>query len=115
MQYSGKYSRRGPSRQMPYTERGRYPFCNMTEDTTFCANECDNSPMPREESVHLKNNGSDCCDHYHNEWCDRHFSLAMAYIYPQEFDDLYEADEALCHGTLFRDLDMPFYGTRKRC
>ena len=115
MQESGKYSRRGPSRQMPYTERGRYPFCNMTEDTTFCANDSDHPIISREENVLANNNASDCCAHDHNEWCDRRFSLAMAYVYPQEFDDLYEADEALCHGTLFRELDMPFYGARKRC
>ena len=42
-------------------------------------------------------------------------ALAMVYSPAQEFDDLYEADEALCHGTLFRELDMPFYGARKRC
>ena len=37
-------------------------------------------------------------------------ALAMAYLADQPFEDLYETPEALTHGTLFRQLDMPFHG-----
>lgn len=33
--------------------------------------------------------------------------LAMVYSPVQEFDDLYEAEEGLCRGTIFKELDMP--------
>jgi hypothetical protein len=39
-------------------------------------------------------------------------SLAMVYAPWQSFDHLYEPEEALCHGTLFQELDKPFYGGR---
>ena len=38
------------------------------------------------------------------------FPLAMAYIPMQRFENLYGLDEALCAGTLFKDLDKPFLG-----
>ena len=37
-------------------------------------------------------------------------SLAMAYVPVQQFRDLYDADYALQIGTIFRELDLPFYG-----
>lgn len=40
-------------------------------------------------------------------------SLAMAYVPYQSFDGLYEGGDALAHGTLFRALDLPFYGAKK--
>ena len=36
--------------------------------------------------------------------------LAMAYVPTQQWQDLYEAEEALHRGTLFRQLDLPFEG-----
>jgi len=42
-----------------------------------------------------------------------HVSLAMMYVPFQRFQNLYEPDKALTRGTLFADLDLPFYGTRK--
>lgn len=41
-------------------------------------------------------------------------SLAMAYVPYQPFDHLYDAGDALAHGTLFKTLDLPFYGARSR-
>ena len=41
-------------------------------------------------------------------------SLAMVYAPMQRFEELYEPDESLCHGTLFRQLDKPFWGGRCR-
>ena len=42
--------------------------------------------------------------------CVDDFPLAMAYIPMQRFENLYSIDEALCAGTLFKDLDKPFLG-----
>ena len=36
--------------------------------------------------------------------------LTMAYIPMQKFGDVYSEDEALIKGTLFPDIDKPFYG-----
>lgn len=42
-----------------------------------------------------------------------HFpSLAMVYGPVQYFDELYEINKALCRGTLFKKLDMPFEGAK---
>lgn len=38
--------------------------------------------------------------------------LAMVYSPEQMFGDLYDTDEAFVHGTIFRDLDFPFYPTK---
>ena len=38
--------------------------------------------------------------------------LAALYIPLQEFDDLYDEEAALAHGTLFRGLDLPFVGAK---
>ncbi|MBO5022987.1 MAG: spore coat associated protein CotJA [Clostridia bacterium] len=40
-------------------------------------------------------------------------SLAMVYSPCQEFENLYDTAEALCHGTLFSDLYKPFFGGKK--
>ena len=41
-------------------------------------------------------------------------ALAIAYVRWQEMGSRYEPEEALTHGTLFPDLDKPFYGRRAR-
>lgn len=38
-------------------------------------------------------------------------SLGMAYVPMQQFKDLYDTDYALQAGTIFQELDLPFYGT----
>ena len=42
-------------------------------------------------------------------------ALAIAYIRWQELEDVYEPMAALKNGTLFPDLNKPFYGRRARC
>ena len=37
-------------------------------------------------------------------------SLAMVYSPLQEFDHLYEPEAGLCAGTIFRELEKPFWG-----
>lgn len=40
-------------------------------------------------------------------------SLAMVYSPCQEFEGLYEGAAALAAGTIFRELEKPFYGARR--
>lgn len=48
-------------------------------------------------------------DDYHEDF-DR-FPLAMCYVPWQQFRNLFENDfEALCHGTLFKELNLDWYG-----
>lgn len=42
-------------------------------------------------------------------------SLAMAYVPNQEFKDLFEPCEALKHGTMFKELNLPFCCTGGKC
>ncbi len=41
----------------------------------------------------------------------RYPSLAMVYGPHQEFADLFDCKNALIKGTIFKDLDKPFYGS----
>ena len=43
------------------------------------------------------------------------FSLAMVYCPDQEWRELYTEDEVLSHGTLFKELDLPFYPACRSC
>ena len=36
--------------------------------------------------------------------------LAIVYSPYQPFENLYDEETALCRGTLFKDIDLPFYG-----
>ena len=40
-------------------------------------------------------------------------SLAMVYSPCQTFDGLYTPEVGLAHGTVFMELDKPFYGARR--
>ena len=42
-------------------------------------------------------------------------ALAIGYVRWQESGDVYEPEKALMRGTLFPDLDKPFYGRRGHC
>lgn len=41
-----------------------------------------------------------------------HRHLAMVYAPEQFFGDLYDTDDGFVHGTIFRELDFPFYPTK---
>jgi len=36
--------------------------------------------------------------------------LAMAYVPWQKWQNIYDAEKGFCNGTIFQDLDLPFYG-----
>ncbi len=40
-------------------------------------------------------------------------SLAMVYSPCQEFAGIYAPEEGLCRGTIFMELEKPFYGARR--
>ena len=40
-------------------------------------------------------------------------SLAMMYVPFQRFERLYDEEKALSRGTLFEELDLPFYGGKR--
>ena len=40
-------------------------------------------------------------------------SLAMMYVPYQRFEKLYDEEKALSRGTLFEELDLPFYGGKR--
>ncbi len=61
-----------------------------TEKPCVCPNQCTISVFPKEISV------------------------AMAYVPFQQWCDVYECDKALCQGTVFPVLDLPFMGVRQR-
>lgn len=41
-------------------------------------------------------------------------ALAIAYVQWQQLGNVYEPEEGYSHGTIFPDLDKPFYGRRAR-
>ncbi len=36
--------------------------------------------------------------------------LAMAYVPWQKWQNIYDAEKGFCSGTIFQDLNLPFYG-----
>ena len=46
--------------------------------------------------------------------CINAFPPVMAYVPMQSFRNLYDPESALCHGTIFRELDLPFFGACQR-
>lgn len=77
----------------PCKEHPATPSC--PSDKPPCAPAC---PLPT------------CCP---TEWGLYGYPLATVYVPMQEFCRIYDTDTALSRGTLFRDLDKPFYG--KHC
>ena len=93
----------------------------------------DSCPLPRAEQAGGEQGNADCgcgCDQSHSHACGEmqneignpypcgpngvtERSLAMVYAPIQPWRNVYEPQIALSRGTMFRELDMPFYGDRK--
>ena len=43
---------------------------------------------------------------------DNYLPLAMAYVPPQSFSDIYDPETALERGTIFKKLDLPYLGRK---
>lgn len=66
------------------------------EQSIFCIDQAPENPIfPDESSFPAK------------------ISLAMMYVPYQRFEKLYDEEKALSRGTLFEELDMPFYGGKR--
>ena len=50
------------------------------------------------------------CNMGRHSWGLENYPLAMVYSPLQKFCDLYDLDDALESGTLFKELDLPFKG-----
>ena len=80
-----------------------------------------NPPAPGEGRRPMNNGGCGCCEGGGNNGdrggidCLGGLSLAMVYSPCQEFEDLYDHNEGLRRGTIFRALDKPFSGRRGGC
>lgn len=53
-----------------------------------------------------------CSCSQENPYIRNEFPVAMAYVPWQKFSKVYEPDKALEAGTIFPELDKPFYGSR---
>ena len=87
--------------------------CGCERDSRSVENECGACRESRE------NNNAGCpsmcrCENTARAEDYGCTGLSIAFVPEQEFDELNDAEEALCRGTLFRKLDMPFYGQKRR-
>lgn len=72
-----------------FSEQDSVADCTEPAVIPKCINDdfCVASPMPRNNGV-----------------------LAMAFVDMQPLDSVYPEEKAFCNGTLFPNLNMPFYG-----
>lgn len=54
------------------------------------------------------------CDKYDDKCIDK-LPLAMAYVPFQKWKNVYDASAGLQAGTIFKDLELPFYGYKNMC
>lgn len=70
-----------------------------------------------EEPVGVKfdlQNNEESVETFRKENSFENFPLAMAYVPVQQFRQLYDTSEALQNGTLFKELNLPFFGYLKK-
>lgn len=94
-----------------------------------CSNNCTNSTMNRVYGNSFRNysgrnmsdkpygrtsHSHDTCNHimHDHETSMDNFPLGMAYVPWQTWKNIYEPDKALQRGTIFEELDKPFYGSQ---
>lgn len=95
--YSGQFG--NPRRRTPPS----IPETKHPARETFLSRS-DLSPTDRNEYNGTHSEGS------HHSGDQSHRSLAMVYSPIQRFSALYDEETALARGTLFSELDLPFYG-----
>lgn len=87
-------------------------FLNTEEETLtpehMPAAETAAEPMA-ETSARMKNTPSPC-----NLSVTDTLPVGMVYAVSQTYRELYTPEQALCNGTLFRELDLPFHGGMTR-
>ena len=90
-----------------------------SENSRMSGCGCGISRESRENGGNSRSNGCGCgnsssdMDNDCRNSCLRGNSLAMVYSPCQRFENIYDTTEGLCRGTIFRDLDKPFWGGRR--
>lgn len=108
-----------------------YPSPRIADRSSRCrrgqihvhpAVSCRNAPNPacasgnaRSESIPENSCECGCDDDCAKKNCLSSYPLAMSYTPDQEWRNLFEIEEALCHGTIFRELELPFYPACRSC
>ncbi len=59
---------------------------------------------------YAKNEALSCSLTKREKWGLKEYPLASVYAPLQEFRNLYRAEEGIRHGTIFKELDLPFMG-----
>lgn len=90
-------------------QNANYGYQRSRTEAMDC--NCDQYPMNNNQFVSNKPPVEDCPEMVKDQL--KGMPLGMAYVPWQRFGNLYEECEALYYGTIFRDLDLDFYG--KRC
>lgn len=89
--------------------------CGCSEqDTNMCSRERSSCPMcDRERSMRREEReGCDCDRNTDIDNANFNYSLAMVYSPCQEWQNLYCEEEGMMAGTIFKELDKPFYGAK---
>lgn len=56
-----------------------------------------------------------CRNNTNNDYSDMNYKLAMVYPAYQEWQNIYCGEKALMVGTIFAELDKPFFGGKTNC
>ena len=83
------------------TDVNQYDLSSLTPGERSCAPRCDGS-VPH-----------GCAEDTVLDTCLTGKSLAMVYSPCQMFEGLYTPEEGLCRGTVFMELEKPFWGARR--
>lgn len=97
---------------------------NMSRNTSFNNTQCAGNYGMNRNYNHMENHndttptcgcgrrgcGNDGCN-IGTEYVD-HMTPAMAYVPWQKWEDIMNMEEALCHGTIFAQLDKPYIGRK---
>lgn len=105
----------------PYDGEELHRVLSDTVSTCGCARQVQTPLVRKNENGNTAQNTSPmtrsradcgnakCLNEQKNVAPLRGFPLAMVYSPEQEWQDLYEPEDALAHGTLFTALDYPWY------
>lgn len=88
------------------------PNYNYRSNDYMRRGQCARQVMPapaRIEHECTSHNEDHSSDHCMNDLLNG-LPIAMAYVPWQEWCGLYPAEKALCRGTIFEELDKPFWG-----
>ena len=86
----------------------------MTDHDCSCSQKVSPVTVRSESTCHVK---TDCRCEPVETGCVDTYPVAMAYVPMQDWGELYDPMSGLHHGTVFRDLDLPWYKTNcnKEC